>query len=96
MVWAKLAAMAGAFGQTAVRRDGSIPDRLTRTWVMAQSRLPEGWILSGLRCDLTDLATESHSDDWVATAVGPAGEQREHLASDAVSALDGLADSFAT
>lgn len=95
MVWAKLATMATAFGQTTVRRDGSVPDRLTRTWVAAQSRLPDGWMLDGLRCAAAGIADEASPDEWVATAVGPVGEMRSHHASDAVSALEGLAASFA-
>jgi hypothetical protein len=94
MVWAKLATVATAFGQTAVRQDGSVPDRLTRAWTTAQGRLPEGWALDGLRCASTGLSAESRSDEWVAVAVGPTGEQRSHQAADAVSALEGLAESF--
>ena len=94
MVWSKLAGAATAFGQTAVRVDGPVPDRLTRTWVSTQDRLPEGWTLDGLRCASTGLSTGSRSDDWVAVAIGPAGEERTNRAEDAVTALEGLAGSF--
>jgi hypothetical protein len=94
MVWAKLATVATAFGQTTVRRDGTVPDRLTRAWTAAQDHLPDGWALDGLRCASSGLSAESGSDDWVALAVGPTGEQRSHQAADAVSALEGLAESF--
>ncbi len=90
MVWAKLATMATAFGQTAVRRDGTVPDRLTRAWIATQSGLPEGWNLAGLRYTTNEAGT----DVWVATATGPAAQQRSHGAADAASALEGLAASF--
>ena len=93
MVWAKLAAVATAFGQTAVR-DKPAPDRLTRAWASAQDHLPDGWTLDGLRCASTGLSAESRSDEWVAVAVGPSGEQRSHRAADAVSALEGLMGEF--
>jgi hypothetical protein len=94
MVWARLAAVATAFGQTTVRQDGTMPDRLTRAWASTQDNLPEGWTLDGLRCASTGLSVESRSDEWVAVATGPTGEERSHQASDAVSALEGLGASF--
>ncbi len=94
MVWAKVAAMATAFGQTAVGPDHIAPDRLTRAWDSAQERLPEGWTLDGLRCASIGLSAESRSDDWIAVAVGPSGEERSHRAEDAVSALEGLTEAF--
>ncbi len=45
MVWAKLATVATAFGQTTVRRDGTVPDRLTSAWLATEDRLPDGWVL---------------------------------------------------
>jgi len=93
MVWAKLATAATAFGQTVVG-SGPAPDQLTRAWKNAQDRLPEGWDLDGLRCASTSTTPESRSDDWVALAVGPEGEERSHQADDAINALEGLAASF--
>ena len=40
------------------------------------------------------LSVESRSDDWIAVAVGPSGEERNHRAADAVSALEGLMGEF--
>jgi hypothetical protein len=93
MVWAKLATMATAFGQTAVREKPA-SDRLTRAWASTQERLPDGWTLDGLRCASSGLEQGQRSDDWVAVAVGPAGEERSHRAADAVSALEGLMEEF--
>lgn len=94
MVWAKLATVATAFGQTTVRRDGTVPDRLTRAWTSTGDHLPDGWTLDGLRCVPAGLSDESRTEEWVASAVGPTGQQRSHRAADAVSALEGLAKSF--
>jgi hypothetical protein len=69
-------------------------DRLTVAWADTQARLPEGWAIDGLRCASTGLAEEARSDDWVAMAAGPAGEERTCRATDAVEALEGLARSF--
>ena len=93
-MWSKLATVATAFGQTTVRRDGSLPDRLTSAWIAAQGQLPDGWSIDALRCLSTGLSEEAAADEWVAVAVGPAGEQRTHRAAEAVAALDGLARSF--
>ena len=93
MAWSKLATAATAFGQTVVGK-GPAPDHLTRAWKAAQDRLPEGWNLEGLRCVSTGSAPETRSTDWVAMAVGSAGEERSHPAGDAVSAPEGLAASF--
>lgn len=57
--------------------------------------MPAGWTLDSLRCASTGLAVGQRSDDWVALAVGLAGEQHEHRASDPVAALDGLVTSLA-
>jgi hypothetical protein len=67
---------------------------MTRAWKEAQERLPEGWHLDGLRCASTGLAEEQRSDDWIAMAVGPAGEGRDYRATDPVTALIGLAASI--
>jgi len=83
MVWTKLASMATAFGQTAVRVKPA-PDRLTRAWASAQEALPDGWTLDGLRCVSTGLLAESRSEDWIAVVVGPSGEVRSHRAADAL------------
>jgi len=85
--------MTTAFGQTAVRVKPA-PDRLTRAWVSTQDHLPDGWMLDGLRCASTGLSAESRSDEWIAVAAGPSGERRSHRASDAMSALEGLAGEF--
>ena len=69
-------------------------DAVTRAWKEAQDRLPEGWHLDGLRCASAGLAEGDRSDDWIAVAVGPAGEERVHRAADPVAALIGLADSI--
>ena len=94
MVWAKLASAATAFGQTTVRRDGTVPDRLTQAWTAAADHLPEGWTVVGLHYAGTRFSAESRPDDWVALATGPSGEQRAGRATDAVAALEGLATSF--
>jgi hypothetical protein len=85
MVWSKLATAATAFGQTVVG-SGPQPDRLTCTWQAVQERLPDGWRLEAIR-----YAT----DGWAAQAVNTDGEVRSHQAEDAVSALEGLAATFA-
>ena len=63
---------------------------LTAAWHDAQSSLPEGWALDSLRCASTGLQPGQRSDDWVAVAIGPTGEQREYRASDPVAALAGI------
>jgi hypothetical protein len=70
-------------------------DDLTATWREVQAQLPPGWTLDGLRCASTGLAIGQRSDDWIAVAVGPQDQQREHRAQDPLGALRGLADSFA-
>ena len=69
---------------------------LTAAWHEAQARLPSGWTLDSLRCASTGLAVGRRSDDWIAAAVGPEGQRRDHRAADPVSALDGLAAALAT
>jgi len=73
MVWAKLASAATAFGQTTVRRDGTVPDRLTQAWTAAADHLPEGWTVVGLHYAGTRFSAESRPDDWV---VGNSGLAR--------------------
>ena len=70
------------------------PD-LSETWARTQASLPEGWELDGLRCASTGLAPQERSEEWMAVAVGPSGEEQAFSASDAVAALEGLARSFA-
>ena len=69
-------------------------DTLGAAWLAAQERLPDGWQLDGLRCASSGLSPEQRSDDWVAVAMGPAGEQRTHRAADPFDALTGLTESF--
>lgn len=70
------------------------PDDLTAAWNVTQGRLPEGWTLDGLRCASTGLEPEQRSEDWIAVAVGPAGDEREYRAADPLAALAGLAGTF--
>lgn len=67
---------------------------LTQAWRAAQARLPEGWVLDGLRCASSGLAVEQRSDAWVAVAVGPSGEERTFQSDDPLGALAGLVGSF--
>jgi hypothetical protein len=64
---------------------------LDALWVATQARLPEGWSLDGLRCASTGLAPAERSDDWVAVATGPDGEERSALAGTPGEALEALA-----
>jgi hypothetical protein len=73
---------------------GTDADAVTRAWKEAQERLPEGWHLDGLRCASTGLIEGERSDDWIAVALGPAGEARDYRAADPVTALMGLAASI--
>ena len=66
-------------------------DQLTQVWRATQARLPAGWALEGLRCASTGLEAEQRSDEWVAVASGPSGEQRTHRSHDPLAALTGLA-----
>lgn len=70
-------------------------DALGEAWRRAQEALPAGWQLEGLRCASDGLAPDQRSDDWIAVAVGPGGEERRVRASDPFKALDGLAASLA-
>jgi hypothetical protein len=68
---------------------------LATAWLDAQAQLPDGWALDSLRCASTGLASDGRSDDWVAVAVGPGGEERRAQAADPVAALSALARSIA-
>lgn len=70
------------------------PDQLTVAWHDAQANLPAGWVLDSLRCASTGLEPSQRSEDWIAVATGPAGEQREFQASDPLGALAGLTAAF--
>ena len=69
-------------------------DELVEAWRAVEARLPDGWTLEGLRCASTGLTPGQRSEDWVAVATGPSGEQRSHRAGDPRSALEGLARSL--
>lgn len=69
-------------------------EQLAARWSATQARLPEGWTLEGLRCASTGLAEVERSDDWVAVATGPGGEERNARAPAADEALEALAASF--
>ena len=64
---------------------------IEEAWAATQRSLPRGWTLDGLRCASSGLDAEQRSEDWIAVAIGPSGEERTHRAADALSALDGLA-----
>lgn len=66
-------------------------ERLTDAWNRVQEELPPGWRLDGLRCASAGLAPDQRSDDWVAVAVSPDGDERSFRAADPVAALEGLA-----
>ena len=70
-------------------------DDLRAAWTQAQSRLPEGWQLEALRCASTSLHPEDRSDDWIAVALGPDGEERTARGEDPVLALAALVASLA-
>ena len=94
MVWAKLATAATAFGQTTVRRDGTVPDSLTRAWLATEDRLPDVWALVSVRYVTSGSAADHPSGEWEAVAAGPSDEQRTSSAPDAPTALKALAGSF--
>jgi hypothetical protein len=66
-------------------------ERVTRAWTPAQEALSIGWLLDGLHWASTSLREEDRSEDWIARAVGPGGEEREFRSADPVDALLGLA-----
>ena len=65
-------------------------DDIGVVWARVQAALPDGWSVDGLRCASTGLAPEERSDDWIAIALGPDGEERASRAPDPVAALEGL------
>lgn len=67
---------------------------MNAVWNETLDRLPDGWSLDGLRCASTGLSQEQRSDEWIAVAVGPSGQQREHRATEPTDALRGLAATF--
>ena len=69
---------------------------MSEAWAVTQERLPDGWSLDGLRCASTGLGRDQRSEDWVAVAIGPLGHESTFRASDAVAALNGLADSLSS
>ena len=72
-----------------------MPADLTETWASAQERMPAGWTLDSLRCASTGLTVGQRSEDWVAVALGPDGQERAYRAPDPIEARRGLADSLA-
>lgn len=64
-------------------------------WARVQASLPEGWSIDSLRCASEGLAVWQRSDEWVAVAVGPEGQERRARAVDAVAALEALTDAIA-
>jgi len=69
--------------------DDHSPD-IGAIWASIQAAMPPGWTIDSLRCASEGLAVEQRSDDWVAVAVGPGGEERRARAADPVAALLGL------
>lgn len=65
-------------------------ERVTEAWDRTQVALPAGWTLDSLRCASDGLAPDQRSDDWVAVALGPEGEERRARAPGPVAALEGL------
>jgi hypothetical protein len=65
-------------------------EELNQAWADVASRLPEGWELSGLRCASTGLGPDQRSEEWIAVATGPEGEELRHQSADPVTALRGL------
>jgi hypothetical protein len=63
---------------------------LSEAWARAASALPPGWELDGLRCASTGLSPAERSDEWIAIAIGPAGQVVRHPADDPIAALEGL------
>ena len=67
---------------------------LAGAWTESQAQLPEGWALDSLRCASTGLGEAERSDDWVAIAIGPGGEERTSRSADPLAALAALGASF--
>ena len=70
------------------------PDDLGDAWRRTEGGLPAGWQLDSLRCASEGLAPDQRSDDWIAVALGPDGQERRVRASDPFAALDGLVASI--
>jgi hypothetical protein len=60
-------------------------------WTELQTRLPVGWTLDSLQCASSGLARHLRSQDLVAVAIGPEGQEQRYQAGDPLTALDGLA-----
>jgi hypothetical protein len=71
-------------------------DDLRTAWVEAGHELPEGWRLEALRCVSTSLDRTGESDDWIAVALGPEGEERTGRGEDPILALAALVVSLRT
>jgi hypothetical protein len=65
-------------------------DDLRTAWLEAQHELPEGWRLEALRCAPSSLHPADRSDDWIAVAIGPEGEERTARGEDPMLALAAL------
>ena len=63
---------------------------LTEAWRRVEAALVADWQLDSLRCASEGLAPDQRSDDWIAVALGPSGEERLSRAADPVAALEGL------
>jgi hypothetical protein len=63
---------------------------LAGTWAEIEAQLPSGWELGGLRCASTGLTPDERSEEWVAVASGPDGQEVRHQAVDPIAALKGL------
>ena len=71
-------------------------DDLRTAWVEAHHELPDGWRLEALRCASTSLEPANRSDDWIAVAIGPEGEERTARGEDPMLALAALVVSLRT
>lgn len=67
----------------------------TMAWGRTQAQLPEGWTLDSLRCASTAIRPEERSEDWIAVAVGPVGQEVHAQALDPIEALEQLVAAFA-
>jgi hypothetical protein len=65
-------------------------NELNRLWEEVEAQLPDGWSLHGLRCASTGLSPDQRSEEWIAVAVGPSGEERTSRAEEPETALRGL------
>ena len=67
---------------------------VSEAWEQAQAALPPGWDLDGLRCASSGLSPDERSEEWIAVAVGPAGQEIRHQAADPTGALGGLVEAL--